>query len=71
MENKITVKEARNNAGFTVRSMAERMGMYTSTYFSKESGKTSFLVHEAIQFSEIVGLKISDIFLVECAVIVA
>ncbi|OCN03559.1 hypothetical protein A4S06_05205 [Erysipelotrichaceae bacterium MTC7] len=61
MEDKITVKEAREKAGYSIREMAELMGWVKTTYVNKENGISKFYVDEAVRFSRIVKVPMSNI----------
>jgi len=62
MEEKLTIKQARQLANITIREMAKKLEMSPTTYVNKENGTSRIYVDEAYRFCKIVGRPITSIF---------
>lgn len=60
----LTMKMARVGANLTQQEVADKMGIHVQTYAKIENDSESITIAEAKQFSEIVGVNWTDIFLV-------
>ena len=59
---KYTVKQARVLSDISIRDMAKRLGLSTTTYMNKEKGLSRFYFDEAVKLSEIVKIPMDSIF---------
>ena len=62
MEEKITVKAARINAGLTQESVAKSLGIHPQTYMKFEQHPEKMTVKMANEFAEIVNRSIETIY---------
>lgn len=58
----ITMKQARIGIGATQAEMAGKMGIHVQTYASLERNPNRVTIAQAIQFAEITGHSVMDIF---------
>ena len=57
----ITVKQARIGIDATQQEIADKMGVHVQTYARMEKNPEDMTIKEAIAFSKIVGVPMSDI----------
>ena len=55
------IRGARTRLGYTQRYTAERLGMSTSTYQTKESGVRPFTAHEIVSLAELLHLTMEQV----------
>ena len=60
-KSKVTLKEARKNAGLTIEQIAEKMGRNRSTIMNWESGKTLPTLLQAKELSDFYKISIDCI----------
>ena len=53
----MTIKEVRTNVlGFTIKRMAQELGISWNGYWMKESGRRNFKAHEVIKICRLAGI---------------
>lgn len=57
------LKGRRNELGYSLKDMANFLGISTDCYFRKENGKTDFYLYEVRKILEILNVQFEDIFL--------
>jgi len=57
----LTVKQARIGIDATQQEIADKLGVHVQTYARMEKHPEDMTIKQAILFSQIVGLKVSDI----------
>lgn len=62
---KFTLRQARNYAGLTQKEMASRLNIAEITYGMYERGERIMRVTTAQEFSDIVGVPLSDIIFIK------
>lgn len=60
---KITLKDARINAGYTQKALAHKLGIAESTIVRWESGKTPIKIQDLLRLSRIYNRNIEDFLL--------
>ena len=58
----ITVKQARIGIDATQQEIADKMGVHVQTYARMEKNPEDMTIKEALAFSKIVGVPVSDIY---------
>ncbi|MCQ9211848.1 MULTISPECIES: helix-turn-helix domain-containing protein [unclassified Streptococcus] len=54
--------QARKEAGITQEELAQKIGISTTSYYKKETGKRDFKLKECYRIAEILNKEISDLF---------
>lgn len=60
-----TFKEWRRVKGFSVKKIAEDLGVNPSTVVKWESGKSKMPVDKALKYCDSLGVKLDDVFIFE------
>ena len=61
----ITIKQAREESGISIRGIAIKLGVSKNTYVNKEQGKSKFYIDEALLFCKIVNKRMDQILFFE------
>jgi len=58
---KISLRNARINAGYTMQQVADALGIHVMSVFGYEHGKIAPSIHKAQKLANLYGLKLEDI----------